>query len=57
MVLENVKNLGRLREGFLRNGNINHKMKVESDVSLMAKVSLGGITMNHFKVKLIKLAK
>jgi hypothetical protein len=51
------KNLGRLKEGLLRNGNIKHKMKVESGVSLMAKISLGGITMNHFKVKLIKLAK
>lgn len=51
------KNLGRLREALLRNGNIKHKMKVESGVSLMAKVSLGGITMNHFKVKLTKLAK
>jgi hypothetical protein len=29
-------NLGRLREGLLRNGNIKHKMKVESGVSLMA---------------------
>jgi hypothetical protein len=51
------KNLGRLREGLLRNGNIKHKMKVESGVSLMAKNILRWYHYEQFSSKTNKIGQ